>query len=306
MRHLMLPMWTVLVALGCRGGEEKHTGATSADEYAGDIIDAHGHVMPSWNDNVVPMVVSQGGLSGFVVLGLDNELTLQGQDSSTYANCVFFQVADGEDDPEATLDDIHTALLNGARCIGEVSIRHFASGPSATAKEHDATSDFLMDVYQLARAELGVPITVHFDYTAEHIDNFESALSQSRTADGDTQFIWAHAGDAPAHVVSSLLEDHSNLAIDLSSRNSLDSFSDRLVSVEEQRLDDGDMVLKEEWKTLMETHADRVMVGTDVGPGSRHMDAAEIVGYYRTLLGQLSPEAAVQIAQTNAQALYGL
>ena len=57
------------------------------------------------------------------------------------------------------------------------------------------------------------------------------------------------------------------LYIDLSSRNPLDSYSGRLVSIEEQRLDDGEMVLKEDWKTLMETHPGRVMVGTDVWVG---------------------------------------
>ena len=55
----------------------------------------------------------------------------------------------------------------------------------------------------------------------------------------------------------------------------------------------------------MEAHSDRVLVGTDVGPGSRHLDAVEVVGYYRTLLGQLSPAAADRIAHENARELFG-
>jgi hypothetical protein len=48
------------------------------------------------------------------------------------------------------------------------------------------------------------------------------------------------------------------------------------------------------------------MVGTDVGPGDRHLDVVEVVDYYRTLLGQLTPEAADQIAHANARVLFGL
>ena len=66
------------------------------------------------------------------------------------------------------------------------------------------------------------------------------------------------------------------------------------------------MVLKDDWKTLMETHPGRVMVGTDVGPGDRHLDVVEVVSYYRTLLGQLTPDTADQIAHANARALIGL
>ncbi len=56
----------------------------------------------------------------------------------------------------------------------------------------------------------------------------------------------------------------------------------------------------------METHPDRVMMGTDVGPGYRHLEVVEVVDYYRTLLGQLTPETADQVAHANARRLFGL
>ena len=140
----------------------------------------------------------------------------------------------------------------------------------------------------------------------EHIAEFERAMTSSRTPDGNTLFIWAHAGDAPGDVVSALLAAHSNLYFDLSSRNSLEAYEGRLLPIERQRLDDGSMVLKEEWKTLMETYPDRVMVGTDVGPRDRHLHIVEVVNYYRTLLGQLPVDVADQIAHGNARTIFDL
>jgi hypothetical protein len=278
--------------------------------YDGELFDAHGHVTPKWPDTIVPKVVSEGGLSGFVVLGLDNTLALQKGDDKTYANCAWFEVKNGIADPEGTLDSIKAGLDDGARCIGETSVRHFASGPKGEAKEYSATESFLLSLYDEAR-ERGVPINMHYDYSSEHVDDFEAGLKAGRDesrddTENDTLFIWAHSGDAPGQIVGEIMAKNRNLYIDLSSRNPICSFGNRLVSIDEQRLDDGTLVLKDDWKTVMETYSDRVMVGSDVGPGKRHLDIKKIVDYYRTLLGQLSPEIADKIAHQNARKLFAM
>ena len=87
----------------------------------------------------------------------------------------------------------------------------------------------------IARCEQINPKISAFTYTF-----FERALEQSRDpTEGNTHIIWAHMGDAPAAAIDGLLDRHANLYVDISSRNPLCSFTDRIASLEEQRLDDG-------------------------------------------------------------------
>jgi len=306
-------LWIValvgLLLCGC-GGKDKGTGgAAECDDTSTSpslplstvtLFDAHGHLMPSWKDNVLPKALQAGGLSKMVLLGVGDTLSIAEKAPDSFVACAWSDVGDED------LDGLIEQLDAGAKCIGETSIRHFPAGVASAEKAHDATSPYLLSVYQEARKR-GVPINVHFDYTEEHISELKAALSQARDDEnGATAFIWAHMGDAPASVVRQMLEDHDNLHVDLSSRNPLCSFGSRLLPIDEQRLDDGTLKLKEEWRTLFEDHSDRVLFGTDIGPGSRHTDVARIAEYYRTLLGQLSEEAQERIGHANAEALFGV
>ncbi len=204
------------------------------------------------------------------------------------------------------LASVVAQLDGGAKCVGETSIRHFASGLTSTEKTFDATSAYLMSLYEEARKR-DVPVIVHFDYSEGRISELEAALEDARDTDyGATTFIWAHMGDAPSGVVRRMLDDHDNLFVDLSSRNPLCTFDGRLLPIEDQRLDDGTLTLKEGWRSLFEDHSDRVLFGSDIGPGSRHMEVAKIVEYYRTLLGQLSKQTQERIGHQNAKALFGV
>ena len=87
--------------------------------------------------------------------------------------------------------------------------------------------------------------------------------------------------------------------------NPLCSYDDRVLSIGEQRLDHADQTIKEDWKALFEQYSDRILFGTDIGPGSRHEYIDEVVAYYKVVLGQLSEQAQERISHTNAASLFG-
>lgn len=268
------------------------------------LFDAHGHQMPSWDQATLDAVVADGGLTGMVLLGPADTSAIQQAAPDTYVGCVFVDVVDGEVTAQDTAQ-LKSALAAGAGCIGEVKVRHFASGPNPHDIDFEADNPYLTAVYGLAR-DHGVPVNVHFDYSEGQMDSFERALEQSRDpTKGNTHIIWAHMGDAPAAAIDGLLDRHANLYVDISSRNPLCTFTDRLASLEEQRLDDGTYTLKPEWKALFEDHPDRFLFGTDIGPGDRHQSMAALVDYYRIILGQLPLEAQEKIGATNALTLFG-
>jgi predicted TIM-barrel fold metal-dependent hydrolase len=271
---------------------------TSDDDlppYQGVLFDAHGHYMPTWPDHVIPTVVETGEFSHYVIQGVGQYMGYEQDDPDTYTGCAWIAVED------ENLDGLIAMLSSGRKCIGETSVRHFPSGPDSSVDENPANNDFLMSVYAQA-ALYEVPINIHFDYDEATIWEFEEALDDNP----DTSFIWAHMGDALAPTVQQMLDDHPNLDVDISSRNPLCSFGGRLLPMDDQRLDDGDLVLKDGWRQLFEDHSDRVLFGTDVGPGDRHLHVDKITAHYRTLLGQLSSEAAERIGHENAEALFGV
>ena len=290
-----------LLAPAC-GGEA--TGGDACEDLSshpehppctGTLFDAHGHFMPTWGKEVIPTAVAEAGISHFVILGVKDKYKYEENVPETYTNCAWFDVGKEE------MDAVTELLDAGARCLGETSLQHFPSGPSSEAKEHDPNNEFLRAVYAAA-ASHGVPINPHFDYSDEHIGEFKEALESNP----DTPFIWAHMGDGNAEQVRSMLDAHPNLHVAISSRNPLRSFDGRLLPMDEQRLDDGDLKLKEGWRQLFEDHSDRVLYGSDIGPGDRPLHMESIANHYRALLGQLIPEAAEQIAHLNAENLFGV
>ena len=265
-----------------------------------DFLDAHGHVLPTGSDDIIATALESAGLTGYIALGLDNGLSLQVKDSKTYANCAWI------DPQEEDFEGLMTVLDKGARCIGEISLRHFASAAGNDGDCSDANSDFMKKVYQEARRRK-IPINVHYDYSTNHISGFKDTITAAQDSkNGATTFIWAHMGDASASTVRDMLKAHANLMVDISSRNPLCDYDGRFVKIEDQRLDDGTLKIKEEWRTLFEDYADRVMFGTDIGPGSRHLKVKEVVDYYRTILGQLSAGAQAKIASQNARKLFAM
>lgn len=138
-------------------------------------------------------------------------------------------------DLDINLGQVESQLKAGFHGIGKVSIRHFESGPSGN-KGQDTAFGFdepiLIELYDLARAHM-VPVLFHFDYDANSLDEMNNTLPNYL----DVTFISAHSGDAQPQQLRPLLKMHDNLHLDISSRNPLVSFEDRLTSKEPQRLD---------------------------------------------------------------------
>lgn len=261
------------------------------------LFDAHAHQMPSFEDGWLDALFTEHGPRGVALLGVGNALAEQMARPDQVV--AFSHLPDLEAIDHALL---RTQLENGTSGIGEVSIRHFPSGPPpAEATEHDFDAPELLAVYDLA-AEFGVPVNFHFDYDADQVGEITSTLPLYPEVD----FVWAHAGDAQPDALRPLLAAHDNLHLDLSCRNALSSFEGRLVEVGLQRLDDEDGVLKDAWASLMTDYADRILYGSDIGPAGRLEQYAQIQDAYRALLGQLDAETARLIAHDNAIALYGL
>lgn len=263
----------------------------SFDLYKNKMSDAHGHYMPSWSERVLTETFSAGGFSSMITLGPASSLGV----SDRIKSCAFIDM--GSPNFKKLIEE----LKAGAICIGELSIMHFESGSSGDDTYFESTSPDLLRVYNIANS-FDVPIFVHFDFSIEYIEEFKSALDIAP----ETNFIWAHMGDAPSRVVAKMLSEHPNLYVDISSRNPLCTFDGRLTSLSEQRLDNGDLEIKSQWKDLFEDeeYSSRILFGTDIGPGTRHEDIESIVSYFRIILGQINEDAQYKIAFSNAYNIF--
>jgi hypothetical protein len=261
------------------------------------LFDTHAHQTPmTFPDGWLESLLADHDPLGIVLLGIGDVKEHQ----QNYPTKVF---AFGNfKDLNIDFDQLEGQLNAGFWGIGEVSIRHFASGPPGSlAVENDFNEPDLLKLYGVAR-DHQVPILFHFDYHEDHVGEIAATLPDFP----EVTFIWAHSGDAQPEQLRPLLEALDNLHLDISCRNPLESFEGRLTSTELQRLDEADGTLKTAWKELLTDYADRFYFGSDIGPNGRLEQYGEIQDYYRGILAQLDPEVAEKIAYKNAQKLYGL
>ncbi len=260
------------------------------------LFDAHAHQMPtSFPEDWLESLFATHDPMGIVLMGIGNVAVHQEE----YPSKVFaFSNFKNLDD--LNLDTVEAHLDMGFYGIGEMSIRHFASGsPPALPVESDFDETEFLAVYNLAR-QYGVPVNFHFDYHADHVNEILDTLSNY----SDVNFIWAHAGDAQPEILAPLMSELDNLYIDISSRNPLESFEGRLLSKQLQRLDREDGTIKLGWKSLFDTFSDRVLYGSDIGPLGRLEQYDDIQEYYQGILSQLDSKVAEKIAYKNALALF--
>jgi len=130
--------------------------------------------------------------------------------------------------------------------------------------------------------EKDIPLHVHSGY---HPVNYLYSLDPRLT------IIWAHAGmsDPPA-IINEMMNRYDTLYADTSFRE-LDILT-------------GEGGIEPEWKTLLEQHADRFMVGSDTWVNAQWLDYDELIAQNRQWLAHLSPEAAHKIAYQNAAELF--
>ena len=259
------------------------------------LFDAHIHLQPGDDGDEFVEMALDNGLVGMAFQGVIDTKPL-GRDYPGF--CI--PRAWATDFDEDTAAEIAAQIDRGARCIGELSVKHFDPHGGPPTEDYDTHDPILMAVYAVA-GSLGVPINLHVDYSDDDIWQFGVALRRNR----DTDFVWAHAGDATAEEVDSLVSRHPNLYVDISCRNDL---FDRNVredyTIEDQSILDEEGVLKPEWHGLFERHPDRFLFGTDVGPPGRFEIIGDITDYYRRAFGQLSAPARTAVARGNGERLY--
>jgi predicted TIM-barrel fold metal-dependent hydrolase len=91
--------------------------------------------------------------------------------------------------------------------------------------------------------------------------------------------------------------------LDLSCRNNI---YDRWPELSEQSITTADGTLKDGWRTLFETHPDRILFGTDLGPSGRHEQLEEVMDYAEGVLDALDPDIAQAIAGGNMARVMGM
>ena len=111
-------------------------------------------------------------------------------------------------------------------------------------------------------------------------DAVERLLAQSDTV----KVIWAHAGfDSPSDI-SAMLSKHDRLWADLAFRSEVGQGG----------------TLSKEWRTLFETHPDRMMLGSDTYTPERMYFIPDHAASSRVWLATLAPEVAENVAWKNA------
>ena len=194
------------------------------------------------------------------------------------------------------LGQLETALRDKQfKGIGELVINSTHSRADKASK-YPADSSVMRRLWALS-ATYGIPLSAHMDATPESIQEMERLLASDRRG----TWVWAHTGWLPAadpSMLRRLLGAHLNLFCELSGRGSIRRI------YQGDPIDEGG-VLKPAWKALLEDLPDRFVIGTDVDPATLKTYAEEI-GYWRGILAQLSPTAAVKLAHENAERLLKL
>ncbi len=194
------------------------------------------------------------------------------------------------------LDQLDTALRDKQfKGIGELVVNSIHSRADKASK-YPADSALMRRLWALS-AKYGVPLSAHMDATPESLQEMERLLASDRRG----IWVWAHTGWLPAAdppTLRRLLGAHLNLYCELSGRESIRRI------YRGDPIDEGG-VLKPAWKALLEDLPDRFVIGPDVDPATLKTYAEEI-GYWRGILGQLSPATAAKLAHENAERLLKL
>jgi len=197
-----------------------------------------------------------------------------------------------DSDDTALLKSLDGLLASGRfRGIGEISVTHFPS-PGFPETDYDPAGRTMTGILTLARKH-GVPVLVHVEWT--RID----ALSALLIRFPDVAVIWAHGGYTPLFVAARMLDRHPNLYYELSAR----TWPVHPRSPDYTILRDGSRVWPQ-WLALIETHANRFVVGTDASHRSIESDVMKFDSVH-SFLKQLSPTTRERVARANLLALVG-
>jgi len=162
-------------------------------------------------------------------------------------------------------------------------------------------------------AKYHVPVTIHYEIDEESLSSLKKMLEYGCR----TTIILAHNGGRPAlATLQTLLKEYPNLLIDWAGMNHFGAYG-RTSSQPDKKftwfvknpIEDGKGHLRPEWKAFSEQYQDRIVgIGVD-GAHPEFWVNPEVykrtIATFRSMLSDLSPEAAEKIAFKNAQRLFG-
>lgn len=201
------------------------------------------------------------------------------------------------------------------RGIGEFILCHysysFAVGTQAGTIRIPADTPLMKRFLDLA-AKYHVPVTIHYEIDEESLPSLKKMLEYGRR----TTIILAHNGGRPAlAILQTLLKEYPNLLIDWAGMNHFGAYGrtsqpdKKFTWFVKNPIEDGKGHLRPEWKAFSEQYQDRIVgIGFD-GAHPELWDNPEVykrtIAAFRSMLSDLSPEAAERIAFKNAQKLFG-
>jgi len=184
-----------------------------------------------------------------------------------------------EDLSAGRIKAIGTIFINNSRSHTMPAFRRKAHGDASSVRR----------LYTLV-AEHGAVLVVHMHPDADTLAQFEPLMAADRRA----RVMWSQCGtDATASQLRRMLDRHPNLFCELSWRYPPITTPD----LKSRYIFDATGPT-EEWRTLIEDHPDRFMIGND-GETPDQYDAA-IAMVRKGLLPYLKPETARMVAYKNA------
>lgn len=307
--------------------------ALSAQPYQGPIVDAHGHLGASFNWETIVAAMHKNNVTQQIVMaryypGLEGPRDLPGSDEDAlllaerYPGRFFplvgmqrplltgshkWQSPDRE--VERLIEETERKLVSGKFFgIGEFIVRHwsYSRGPHAE-QDNPIYSTFMRNMSAMA-ARFDMPMVIHMEGYPALVDDLSRLLAEYPSV----RFVWAHnCGRSRAPVIRNVLARFANLFCDLASMTNVGATGygigwprmEEFTSLIEQ-----DGALFSEMKALYEEFPDRFMLGMDVAhaPGMNQQNYSRRVSRFRDLLGQLRPETAKKLAETNAVRIFKL
>lgn len=123
-----------------------------------------------------------------------------------------------------------------------------------------------------------------------HAHSDEDAVRRLFAMDGRARVLWAHAGFTGADRVKAMMATYPNLWVEFAIRGDVASASG----------------LQADWRDLVMSYPDRILVGSDTYILSRWQSYAEIMGEVRNWLLKLPPEVGEKLAYRNGLKLFGV
>jgi Amidohydrolase len=271
------------------------------------IIDLHFHPEPGWGDvavlfDQIGVRAAGNGASGPDSLALDLSARYPGRvlafGGGYDIRQLVLRYGAGawnleREEVAAFLGRLEADLQAGRfEGIGEVHVNNWNSNIAGSPQYRWPADSPLLQRLLLLSASYKVPLSVHMDAEADSVAQMERLLAGNRKG----TVLWAHTGHfAEPDLLRRLLETHPNLHCELSYRISISASRTAIPMDTNGRL-------KESWRDLLEAFPDRFVVGTDLG-GPSPGGYGSMIGFWRRILQQLSPQTAAKIAYRNAESL---